>query len=137
MDDEELDKELKIEKEGYEEEEIEKLLRNSCQECGPQVEDFEVSMRGLDVQALFPSMTARRTGMIVRERLNKISWEIEGFNWKMGLVYIRMNRNLTPNLGGLRKILPFRKKVGGVEPGMTSEAMIGKKERVEDQWVFK
>ena len=44
---------------------------------------------------------------------------------------------MMPNLGGLWKLLPFRKKVGGVEPGMTSEAMIGKKGRVEDQWVFK
>ena len=110
MDDEELDKELKIEKEVYEEEEIEKLLRNSCQECGPQVEDFEVSMRGLDVQALFPSMTARRTGMIVRERLNKISLKVEGSNWKMGLIYIRMNRNLTLNLGGLWKILHIQEE---------------------------
>ena len=61
----------------------------------------------------------------------------EGFNWKMGLVYIRMNKQLTPGLGKMWKILPFRRKVGGVEPGMTSAAMSGKRGEVEEQWAFK
>ena len=115
MDEEGLDKEIEEEEGKLEKEEIEERMKGSYQECGPQVEEFEVSMLGLDVEALFPSMTARRTGMIVRERMQKSHMKLEGFNWRMGLVYIRMNRNLTPNIGGLWKLLPFRKKVEGVE----------------------
>ena len=55
----------------------------------------------------------------------------------MGLVYIKMNRHLTSNLKSLWKILPFRRKVGGTEPGMFSKGMSGKSGRIEDQCVFK
>ena len=70
-------------------------------------------------------MSSARTGEIVRRRMMKSRMIPEGFNWKMGLVYIRMNKHLTSSLGTMWKILPFRKKVGGVEPGMSSAAMSG------------
>ena len=48
-----------------------------------------------------------------------------------------MNKNLTGSLGSLWKILPYRRKVGGMQPGMTSRGMTGNQEDLEKQWVFK
>ena len=55
----------------------------------------------------------------------------------MELVYIAMNKNLTSNLSGMWNILPYRRKVGGTQPGMTSQGMMGKKEDLEKQWALK
>ena len=52
-------------------------------------------------------------------------------------MYIVMNKHLTGNLGPLWKILPYRRKTGGTQPGMTSQGMMGKQEDLEKQWVFK
>ena len=48
-----------------------------------------------------------------------------------------MNKNLTGSLGSLWKILPYRRKVGGTQPGMTSRGMTGNQEDLEKQWVLK
>ena len=48
-----------------------------------------------------------------------------------------MNKNLTGSLGSLWKILPYRRKVGGMQPGMTSRGMTGNQEDLEKQWVLK
>ena len=78
---------------------------------------------GLDVEALFPSMSSKKTGEIVRKRIMRSGIEVKGFNWKLGLVYIVINKHLTSNLGSLWKILPYRRKVGGTTPGMASKGM--------------
>ena len=139
MSEEELD--LKIEQMmmeySEEDQDQEGWLRKNCAECGPPIKKMRMSLIGLDVEALFPSMTSARTGEIVRKRMMRSSLNPAGFNWKMGLVYIRMNKNLTSSVGNMWKILPFRRKVGGTEPGMSSEAMVGKKGKVEEQWCFK
>ena len=92
---------------------------------------MELCLLGLDVVALFPSMTSKRTGEILRKRMMKSKMEVRGFNWRRGLVYIVINKHLTSNIGSLWKILPYRKKVGG----MMSQAMQGRSE-LDDQ-VFK
>ena len=92
---------------------------------------------GLDVVALFPSMSASMTGEIVRRRLMKSKMSFEGFDWKRGATYIVINKNLTSRIGSLWKVLPYRKKVGGTQPGMTSKGMMGNEEDLTDQWVFK
>ena len=128
----EIEKEMEVQNE-----ELKRLISNECDECGPPVEDLEFCLLGLDVSALFPSMSAKRTGEILRSRMMKSQMEVKGFNWRMGLVYILMNKHLTTNLGKMWKILPYRKKVGGTAPGMASQGMSGKNGKVEDQWVFK
>ena len=133
MNEEELDAEL----DKVDSEIVKKLMKERCEECGPEIEDLEMCLLGLDVEALFPSMTAPRTGEIVRRRMMKSKMMIEGFDWKRGLVYIQMNKHLTSSLKSLWKILPYRRKVGGVTPGMASQGMTGKRGRIEDQWVFK
>ena len=112
----ELDMEMermRMEDGGKDTEEEDGWLKKDCDECGPGVTKMKMSLIGLDVEALFPSMTSARTGEIVRRRLMKSKLNPEGFNWKMGLVYIRMNRNLTGSLSNMWKILPFRRKVEG------------------------
>ena len=52
--------------------------------------------------------------------------QLKGFNWKVGLTYIVINKHLTSNIGSLWKILPYRRKVGGNAPGMASKGMQGK-----------
>ena len=112
-------------------------MKEECDECGAGVQEIDMCMLGLDVEALFPSMTAARTGEIVRKRMMRSMMKVQGFDWRMGLVYVAMNKNLTSNLGSMWKILPYRRKVGGTAPGMASKAMSGKGGKVEDQWVFK
>ena len=84
-----------------------------CERCGPAIEEREVCLLAWDVEALFPSMSAEKTGEIVRKRIQASPIKPDGFDWKVGLVYLAMNRQLTGQLGSLRKILPHRRKVGG------------------------
>ena len=99
MDDEELDRKIEDEAEKYTDEARKQRIEEDCDDCGPGVPEIDLCMLGLDVEALFPSLTAARTGEIVRKRLMRSPMKVEGFNWRMGLVYITMNKNLTPNLG--------------------------------------
>ena len=134
---EEIDRKLEELRESLSETEYRERLEENCEGCGLPVEELEMCMLGLDVEALFPSMTSARTGELVRKRMMRSTMKVEGFNYKMGLVYIQMNRDLTPGLGRMWKILPHRRKVGGTAPGMASKAMSGKGGDVEEQWVFK
>ena len=135
--DHDIEKELNDELDMINEEQMKKMMKEECGECGPKVEDLEMCLLGLDVEALFPIMTAARTGKIVRNRMMKSKMKIEGFDWRRGLVYIKMNKHMTSDLNSLWKILPYRKKVDGVTPGMASQGMTGKRGKIEDQWVFK
>ena len=67
-----LDKELE-ERLHRSEVKVEEKLKSNCMECGPPVEKLKMSLLGLDVEALFPSMTEKRTGEIVRIRVMKSS----------------------------------------------------------------
>ena len=97
----------------------------------------DLCLLGLDVVALFPSMTSKRTGKLVRKAVMKSRISLEGYDWKTGLVYIVMNKHLTTNLGSMWKILPYRRKVGGQAPGMSSKEMKRRKGSLDKQWVFK
>ena len=108
MNDEELELDKKIEAEMIRigEEAMKERLEAECEDCGGETEEMELCLLGLDVEALFPSMTSARTGEIVRRRMMKSKMKVEGFQWKVGLVYILMNKHLTTNLGKMWKILP-------------------------------
>ena len=136
-DEEDLDRQIELEKEGITEESWKEKMEEECSDCGGRLEDMELCLLGLDVTALFPSMTSSRTAMIVRNRMMRSKMRIDGFDWKIGLVYIVMNKHLTTNIGKLWKILPYRRKLGGTEPGMSSRGMTGKTGKVEEQWCFK
>ena len=139
IDEEMMDNEIKILEEGLGEKLTEERINKDCQDCGPPAPNRveEMCLLGLDVVALFPSMSAKRTGEIVRQRMRKSKMKYSGFDWRRGAVYIVMNKNLTGNLGTLWKVLPYRRKVGGTQPGMTSQGMMGRQEDLEKQWVYK
>ena len=123
------------------EEKLEYTVRN-CGSCGKKKVKEEIMLQercliGCDVVALFPSLSSRRTGEIVRERVMKSSLEFEGFDYKQGLRYIILNKHLTGKLDSLRRILPWRRKDGGSNPKMTGT--MGSKisnDNAEEHWIF-
>ena len=81
-------------------------------------------MIGFDAVALYPSMKEKNTASICKEQIvdimGKGDIDLKGIDMEQVTLYIRMNKNLTSNLGRLWRYLPFGKKTGGVEPGMAS-----------------
>ena len=127
-----VDKE-KEEKEGFD------SFGKPCEKCNVEenmVAKEEMCLIGCDVVALFPSLSSKRTGEIVRERVLKSKLKFEGFDFNHGRRYILLNKHLTGDLGSLRKTLPWRKKAGGNDPVMTGAAGTKIEEDIEDQWVF-
>ena len=120
--------------------ETKESLKRDCHECGRGIwdEDKESYIIGSDVVALFPSIKSRSTGMIVRKRVEKTTLKFPGFNYRHGLRYIRMNRNLTGDLSALRFLLPRRRKKQGVTPSMTGKAGSDRQEEDdgECQWFY-
>ena len=94
--------------------ERDRTRRKDCEECGEaleQEEDLETVLVGMDVVALFPSMTANTTARIVRERVTQSNMQVEGFRWKKAAVYIRLNRSLIDKIpDAVKKYLPVRRK---------------------------
>ena len=100
-------------------------------------EERKLAMVGMDAISLFPSMSGKRTGRIVRERISKGVMKIRGFCWKKGMVYIKINRHLTSGIPAhLKKFLPVRKSSNGTTPGMASKTFKRKGGGVEEQWIF-
>ena len=113
----------------------------SCENCGPGVseEELEICLIGSDVVALFPSIKSKNTGKIVRKRVERSPLKFKGFNFKHGARYIAMNKKYTSDLHELWGVLPYRRKVNGVTPGMMGKYSNKKEEteeEMEKQWVF-
>ena len=120
------------------ESELEMSYKENCDECGPGMSNKlpKMTLVGMDAVALFPSLTGKRTGRIVRKRILKSKMKMEGFSWKRGMVYIKTNKNLTSGIPKeIRRFLPLRKSKQGVEPGMASKSL-RKDEALENQWFF-
>ena len=79
------------------EEEVKKSYKEDCSRCGPGMSASmpRMTLVGMDAVALFPSLSWKRTGAIVRKRILKSKMKLEGFNWRKGMVYIKTNRALT------------------------------------------
>ena len=93
-------------------------------------------MIGFDAVALYPSMSAKNTARICKEQavdiMSKGNINVEGLDMRKVTLYVRINKNKTGDLSKLWGLLPFRKKVGGVEPGMSSKGVKGGEP--EEQW---
>ena len=77
---------------------------------------------GTDVKALFPSLSAERTGRAVRKQVEKslIKWEEIDDMWLT--LYVHLNENLCSSLEKIKHLLPKRRKGRrGPEAGMGSE----------------
>ena len=89
---------------------------------------------GSDVVALYPSLTARRTGEIVQRRVLKSELKFPRFCADRGLLYIKFNEDKTGDLEVVRALYPERRFTSGTEPSIAS---IGASWDPEDQWRYK
>ena len=126
--------------EGCEEckEEIKKAMKENCKFCGDGI-DYEIprmALVGMDAVALFPSLTGKKTAKLVRETAEKTTMLIDGFDWRRGMIYVRMNKQLTTIRKEMRRFLPIRKSLKGTEPGMGAESVKKRKYKLENQWIF-
>ena len=120
-------------------EKMREKMKEDCEECGQGLyeEDRQMCLIGNDVVALFPSIKSQNTGRIVRKRIEKSPLKFEGFEYRHGARYIVMNRKYTGDLKELWGVLPYRRKVNGVAPGMTGKAINDRKEDDPSyQWIF-
>ena len=116
---------------------FEKLRMEKIEECLKCRYEEQVALVGSDVIALFPSLQERNTGKIVAEEVRLSDLKFEGMNFQMIALYVWINRDLTGDLAGLRRVLPWRRKSGGTEPGMKNIHINSKKEDgIHKQWVF-
>ena len=99
-------------------------------------EDQDTCLLGLDVVALFPSMSSETTGLIIRKHVLKSPIKNEGFDWRQGARYIVLNRKYTGSLKNLWSILPWRRQVHGTTPGMKAKELNSKNGNIEIQWRF-
>ena len=101
---------------------IVELLDKNCIECGPRLreQELEYSLVGSDVKALFPSITSKHTGEIIRRRVQNTTLRMEGFDVEKGLAYIAMNSHLTGELENLKHVIPERKNKSNVELKMSA-----------------
>ena len=113
-------------------------LLSECEECGTAWvrEDYTLTVIGNDVIALFPSLDSANTGRIIREEVEKSTIEIEGFNVRLGVRYIAMNREYTGGLDDLEHLLPRRLTKPGVKPSMKCKWVNHKEILNDDDWVY-
>ena len=117
---------------------VNETIGQECEECGKgeEYETPKMALIGMDAVALFPSLSGKNTARIVREAAENTTMELEGFDWKKGMVYVRVNKHLTRVKREMRKFLPIRKSTRGTEPGMASQSLNKRKYRTENQWIF-
>ena len=91
-------------------EQVQEQMRTSCTECGKGITKWEAEfcIVGNDVKALYPSIKSKKTGQIIRKRIEKTSLKFDGFCAKKGLAYIAMNQELT-DINEIEHLIPKRK----------------------------
>ena len=130
---------LEKKKEGNEESKAskkgEKDIPSTTDIPGKDIKEFksDLSLVGSDVIALFPSITAEKTGKIVRQEIENSEVEFEGFDVDKGRAYIVINRDMIDDIEEIEYLLPARKGKTGIKPTMSS---ITTRWNPEEQWVF-
>ena len=116
---------------------------NRLTECNRRLgqewtEGEELAHIGADVKALFPSLSAQRSGRIVREVVLESDMKFEGIDYRAAAMLVRYGMDLFEiRKLGLENIVPRRRYHRGQEPGVTSkEALSGDGDRDEDKWIF-
>ena len=116
---------------------------NRLTECNRRLgqewtEGEELVHIGADVKALFPSLSAQRSGRIVREVVLESDMKFEGVDYRAAAMLVRYGMDhFEIRKLGLERIVPKRRYHRGQEPGVTSkEALGGDGDRDEDKWIF-
>ena len=78
-----------------------------------------------DVKALYPSITKKEGGNIVKKMMVESEITVEGFDWKEAALYLTLTlADDEPELIQLKEdmaeVMPKRKKTGGARPGITT-----------------
>ena len=113
-------------------------LISECVECGTGWvrEDYTLTVIGNDVIALFPSLDSANTGRIVREEVQTSTIKVEGFNARLGVRYVAMNREYTGDLEEIEHLLPYRVTKPGVKPGMKCKWVNNKEILDDEDWIY-
>ena len=78
-----------------------------------------------DVKALYPSITKKEGGAIVRKMMLESEVVVKGFDWKEAALYLTLVlKDDDPELVKIKEdipdVMPTRKKTGGMQPGITT-----------------
>ena len=107
-------------------------------ECGPGLDHQvpELALVGMDVVSLFPSLSSKKTSEIVHRKVAETDMEIEGFDWKKAMLYVKLNKDKASNTKKeIKKFLPMRTSARGAEPGMGCKSF--RQEKImKKQWFF-
>ena len=69
----------------------------------------QMSLVGSDVVALFPSITAERSGRIVREEIQRSEIKFEGLDKDRALAYVTINKDKIVDYEKIVPLLPSKK----------------------------
>ena len=88
---------------------LEKIRKEKIEKGEPLGDDEELILIRTDVVGLFPSITAPRTGRIVRYKVQGSSLKFKDMNFKQASLYVYLNQDKTGDLDELRQCFPWRK----------------------------
>ena len=97
-----------------------------------------VQVVGADVEQLYPSLHAVEVAEIVYKAMLDTEVKFDNMEWLEACKYIALTSTAQEcRLGPLKRILPIRRKVNGVRPGITGEDPLSKDSGCQEQWEFK
>ena len=112
-------------------------IRRDKQEKGEEMGDHEVLVIiGNDVVGLFPNITSAKTGKIVRYKVQESKMKFEGVSFKQVSLYVYLSQEKTGDLTELRQYFPWRRKVGGMAPGMNNIEVNSRDKMGDSYWVW-
>ena len=101
-------------------------------------QEDQVGCIGADVRMLFPQLTSRNTGRIIREQFVKSKLELENVDYGSAAMYVRYGmEDYEIRALGLSRVVPRRRYTRGRAPGITSsQALGGDPDNAEEKWIF-
>ena len=99
------------------------------------IEDTSLMIGSLDVEALYPSIDARKAGQIVRDRITESDLKVDGVDWRWVLIYLGLT--MTPHDKVDQKLtgtLPRRICKAGKKPGKRPTILTANLDQHEERW---
>ena len=97
----------------------------------------KMNIIGADVEALYPSLSAIQVANIVYQAVMESEIEFSNINYQEGVRYIALTSTAQEcRMGPLKRVLPRRRFVNGVRPGVTGAGPAGATVGDQDQWEF-
>ena len=97
----------------------------------------KIQIVGSDVEALYPSLEAVEVAQVVFNAMMKSEIKFRGMNYMEACRMIALTSTEQEcRLGPLKRVLPVRRFVNGVRPGISGEDPMSKDSGSQDQWKF-